>query len=78
MRAPQTGPSKLAPDGYRWENRGNCHKEEKRSVYNADTEAHTVCDWVITKETPPPAPGCTKDTDCKGDRICVNASCENP
>ena len=26
-----------------------------------------------------PAPsGCTKDTDCKGDRICVSGSCVNP
>ena len=27
---------------------------------------------------PPPANGCGKDTDCKGDRICVNGSCVFP
>lgn len=27
----------------------------------------------------PTAPsGCSKDTDCKGERICVNGSCEDP
>ncbi|MBI4768555.1 MAG: DUF4156 domain-containing protein [Deltaproteobacteria bacterium] len=36
------------------------------------------------KETPPPEMpasgpgGCTKDTDCKGDRICESGKCVNP
>lgn len=76
VRAPQAGPSKLAPSGYRWQLQGNCTVEEKRSVYNADTESHTMCDWVIAKEAPPAPAGCTKDTDCKGDRICVIAGAE--
>jgi hypothetical protein len=73
VRAPESGPSKLPPAGYRWQQDGACSKEEKRSVYNADTEAHTMCDWVIAREASPAASasGCSKDTDCKGDRICV-------
>jgi len=27
---------------------------------------------------PPPALGCTKDTDCKGDRICQSGACMDP
>jgi hypothetical protein len=26
----------------------------------------------------PPTPGCTKDTDCKGDRVCDNGRCVTP
>jgi hypothetical protein len=38
---------------------------------------------VVAPPPPPPPPpsptaGCTKDTDCKGDRICVDGSCTDP
>lgn len=38
---------------------------------------------LATPPTPPPAtpaqmPGCGKDTDCKGDRICVSGACVEP
>jgi hypothetical protein len=31
-----------------------------------------------TVASAPPAGGCSKDTDCKGDRICVEAACVDP
>jgi hypothetical protein len=29
-------------------------------------------------KAPAAPPGCSRDTDCKGDRICVGGACENP
>ena len=42
-----------------------------------------VAGVVLPGDTPGPAPGdapggCTQDTDCKGDRICVNRACVDP
>lgn len=38
-------------------------------------EAHSVAGGKRVRES---ASGCTKDTDCKGDRICSNGRCMNP
>jgi len=83
MRAPQGGPSKIAPEGFHWEQRGGCVNEERRDPYNADIEVVRLCDWVLMRDTlraaeAAAATGCTKDTDCKGDRICTADRCVDP
>jgi hypothetical protein len=90
VRAPPSGPSKLAPDGFAWKRRDDCTIEQQRDVYNSDTSVVRLCDWVLVRAPDPIAtssaaptvsaapPGCTKDTDCKGDRICVADRCADP
>ncbi|MCA9492503.1 MAG: hypothetical protein KC621_21365 [Myxococcales bacterium] len=33
---------------------------------------------IAPSTTPAPTPGCTKDTDCKGDRVCEQGTCRDP
>jgi hypothetical protein len=53
-----------------------------RDTYAADIFARidAALSAVPASSPPPPPtiPGCTKDTDCKGDRICVDAACMSP
>jgi hypothetical protein len=88
IRAPRSGPSKVAPDGFAWEQQGECRNERQRDVYNNDTTVVKLCDWVLVRESAPSGAasasasvspvGCTKDTDCKGKRICVKDRCAAP
>jgi hypothetical protein len=46
---------------------------------------HFVCHYALAGRTPIAAPattpagaGCSKDTDCKGDRVCVQGQCADP
>ncbi len=81
-RAPESGPTKLAPDGYRWVKEGGCALERVPGPYSAQGEEVEQCDFRLVRDpTAPPAgaaPGCAKDTDCKGDRICEASKCVYP
>lgn len=45
-------------------------------------DAAVIADLAVSDVAGPPpdvaAPGCGKDTDCKGDRLCVNGACVDP
>lgn len=49
-----------------------------RSMQSKVTAAATVSATANTEPVSGPFLGCSKDTDCKGDRICERGSCVNP
>jgi len=56
---------------------------ERQLAAEIVNESHSVTTGqavrVVGAPPPPPSlPGCTKDTDCKGDRICVHGGCAAP
>ena len=48
------------------------------STAPAPTTATTAASPTPVTPTPANAGGCSKDTDCKGERICINAMCVDP
>jgi uncharacterized protein len=54
-------------------------KDEKRPPATAPTPPPPATAPAPPPPPPPPAPaGCGKDTDCKGDRVCVKGECVAP
>ena len=86
VRAPVTGPTKLAPEGYRWANEGGCRNERAPNPYAPQGEETEYCDFRLVREAGAPVPspsaaelpGCGKDTDCKGERVCEAGRCVDP
>ena len=75
LEGPRAGPTRAAPEGFRWELDGPCRLEPRRNVYNAGwVQDDEVCDWVLRPE----ASACGSDADCKGDRICEAGRCAEP
>jgi len=53
---------------------GNRVEYVSARTYSCETDVETTAAGGAS----PQAKGCTKDTDCKGDRICENATCVDP
>lgn len=61
LEGPRAGPTRMPPDGYRWERAGPCRQEMRRNVYQPGVSQPTeVCDFELVPDgagtTAPSAP----------------------
>lgn len=58
---------------------GKCSTAKRGLALRAAVQQQrTQAEWREHITIAPASTGCTKDTDCKGDRVCMSGSCKNP